>query len=50
MKTFANKSMLFLFSIIMIFHFLILVGVIPYTIVWGGRLNSDIEMYRFEAV
>jgi hypothetical protein len=50
MKTFANKGMLFLFSIIMIFHFLILVGIIPYTIVWGGRLNSDIEMYRFEAV
>jgi hypothetical protein len=50
MKTFASKGMLFLFSIIMVFHVLVIVKVIPYTIVWAGRLNSDIEMYRFETV
>lgn len=50
MKTIAKKGLIVLFSIIILFHLSILTGIIPYTIVWGGRLNSDIEMYRFEAV
>ena len=29
---------------------MVIVRVIPYTIVWAGRLNSDIEMYLFETV
>lgn len=33
-----------------LFHLLILFKVISYKIVWGGRLKSDREMYRFEAV
>lgn len=32
------------------FHLLILVKVIPYEITWGGRLQSDAEMYVFEAI
>lgn len=31
-----------------IFHFLIMVKVIPYNITWGGRLKNDREMYVFE--
>jgi hypothetical protein len=50
MKTFAIKGMLFLFSLIMAFHVLVIIKVIPYTIVWAGKLNSDLEMYRFEAI
>ena len=33
-----------------LFHGLILGGVIPYTIVWGGRLSSVGQMQTFEAV
>ena len=33
-----------------IFHLLILVGVIPYEITWGGRLKSLEEMYVFETI
>ncbi len=32
------------------FHFLILLKIIPYNIVWGGRFKSDTEMVRFEIV
>lgn len=40
--------MLTIFASLSIFHILVLVGVIPYNIVWGGRLKSETEMYRFE--
>ncbi len=33
-----------------IFHLLILVGVIPYEITWGGRLKTIEEMYVFETI
>lgn len=32
-----------------IFHFLILMKIIPYEITWGGRIKTDQEMYVFEA-
>ncbi len=32
-----------------VFHLLIVVKVIPYSITWGGRLQTDNEMYVFEA-
>lgn len=32
-----------------VFHLLIVVKVIPYSITWGGRLQTDSEMYMFEA-
>ncbi len=33
-----------------IFHLLIFIKVIPYAITWGGRLQSDQEMYVFETI
>jgi len=39
-----------LFSLTIVFHFLILLKVIPYTIAWGGRLQNDSEMFVFEGV
>lgn len=33
-----------------IFHILILTGVIPYDITWGGRLKTHADMIRFETV
>lgn len=48
--TLAAKAMLLLPAIILIFHLLIVAGLIPYNIVWGGRLNSRAEMLQFESV
>jgi hypothetical protein len=47
-KPFALKTMLMILSVVILFHILILLQVIPYEIVWAGRLQSSKEMYVFE--
>jgi len=37
-------------SCVVLFHFLVLSGAIPFSVVWGGRLESASQMYYFEAV
>jgi hypothetical protein len=43
-------AMIGLMMVVIVFHLLIVAQVIPYTIVWAGRLNTVDEMYAFEAV
>ena len=45
----ALKFMIGLLVIVVLFHFSILFQIIPYTIVWAGKLNTVNEMYAFEA-
>lgn len=33
-----------------LFHVLLIIKIIPYTITWGGRLKNDQEMYVFESI
>jgi hypothetical protein len=40
--------MLALMSFIVVFHLLVLSGVIPYSVVWGGRLENVSQMHMFE--
>ncbi|MCB0701364.1 MAG: hypothetical protein R2863_04980 [Candidatus Kapaibacterium sp.] len=47
-KQTAIKIMLGFLTAILIFHFCILLKIIPYDITWGGRLTNDSEMYVFE--
>lgn len=42
--------MTLIFSLILVFHLLVLMQIIPYTIVWAGKLNSVTEMRNFESV
>jgi hypothetical protein len=37
-------------SIMVVFHFLILTSVIPFEIVWGGRLKNHSQMLSFETI
>ena len=46
----AQFGMLILLSLFLILNFLIILKIIPYHLVWGGRLKSDKEMYRFETI
>lgn len=46
----ASVLLIVLFSLTIVFHFLILIKVIPYAIAWGGRLTNDTEMFIFESV
>ncbi len=48
LKATANIILTMLLCVF-IFHILILVGLLPYGIVWGGRLESASQMYVFEA-
>ena len=48
MISIAQLGLLILLSMFLVLHFLILIKLIPYNLVWGGRLKSDKEMYRFE--
>ena len=44
----AQFGLLILLFLFLLLHFLILIKIIPYNLVWGGRLKTDKEMYRFE--
>ena len=44
----AIKTMLLILSLVLVYHVLIVSQLIPYEAVWGGRLTSISQMYRFE--
>jgi hypothetical protein len=48
MISIAQSGLLILLLLFLILHFIIMLKIIPYNLVWGGRLKSDREMYRFE--
>ena len=48
MISIAQLGLLVLLSLFLLLHFAILVKIVPYNLVWGGRLKTDNEMYRFE--
>lgn len=47
---FALNAMMVLLSIVLVFHLLVLLHVIPYEIVWAGKLKNEADMRSFEAV
>ena len=44
----AQLGLLILLSLFLLLHFIILLKIIPYKLIWGGRLKSNNDMYRFE--
>ena len=46
----ATNGLLIIFSLVIFFHLLVLFGIIPFDMVWGGRLKDIDEMRRFEGV
>lgn len=44
------KIILGLLTVVIVFHMLIIIRIIPYEIVWAGKLKSVGEMYVFEIV
>jgi succinate dehydrogenase/fumarate reductase cytochrome b subunit len=49
-KTQALKIILTLLTIVIVFHILIIIRIIPYQIVWAGKLESVNKMFVFETV
>src|SRR5688572_1337250 len=50
MQSVAQVGLILILSLTIAFHLLVITKIIPYSIVWGGRLKTDAEMYRFEIV
>lgn len=46
----AIKIFLGLLFLVLLFHICIILKIIPYSIVWGGRLANDNQMYVFESM
>lgn len=46
----AGKALLSLLALFFILHILIMLGLIPPHIVWGGRINSRQQLLRMESV
>ena len=46
----ATRGLFLLLSLFVLFHLAILLGVVPYGMVWGGRLKSHAQMLSFESV
>ena len=50
MISISQFGLIILLSAFLLLHICILIKIIPYNIVWAGRLKSDKEMYRFEII
>lgn len=46
----ALKILILFISLVTLFHLAVIAKLIPYTIAWGGRLQSDSQMYVFECL
>lgn len=46
----AISLFLTLLSLVLIFHFLVILKIIPYTIVWAGKIENDAQMALFESI
>ncbi|MEJ7827226.1 MAG: hypothetical protein WKF91_03495 [Segetibacter sp.] len=46
----AINLMIALLTAVLVFHTLVLTGVIPYAIVWAGKINSVAEMRTLEVI
>lgn len=46
----AKYGLILIFSLTIVFHLLVLTGIIPFNIVWGGRLKDHSAMLKFESV
>jgi hypothetical protein len=46
----ATRSLFVILSLVSLFHLCVITELIPYEIVWGGRLTNHSEMLVFETV
>ncbi len=46
----AINTMVTLLSLVLLFHVLVMTGMIPYEIVWAGKLKTQRDMLRFESI
>ena len=47
---FTGMLLMIIFGLLIVFHLLVISGVIPYDIVWAGKIQSRTELLRMETV
>ena len=48
--SFVGNLLLLLFGLLFIFHWLVLFGIIPYSIVWAGKIKNRKELLIMESI
>jgi hypothetical protein len=48
--SFAGKALLLILGLLFIFHLLVLFGVIPYDIVWAGKITNRKQLFIMEVL
>ena len=48
--SFAGNALLLIFGLLLIFHLLVLSGLIPSNIVWAGKITNRKELIRMESI
>jgi hypothetical protein len=46
----AGNTLLILLGLLIVFHVLVIAGIIPYGIVWAGKINNRTQLLRMESV
>jgi hypothetical protein len=46
----AVRIMLALLTLVILLHLSIMIRIVPYKVAWGGRLQTDKQMYIFETI
>lgn len=46
----ATKSLMILFGTSLVFHLLVILRIIPFDFIWGGKLKTVQDMIAFESV
>jgi len=50
MILFALRGLLIVLSLLVIFHLLVLIRIIPFKIIWGSKISGESRMYHLEIV
>lgn len=48
--TLIGNTLLFIFSALILFHVLVLCGIVPYDIVWAGKISNQEQLLKMESI
>ena len=46
----AGNTLLIILGLLIVFHLLVIAGIIPYGIVWVGKINNRTQLLRMESI
>ncbi|MGB3585577.1 MAG: hypothetical protein WBA23_03500 [Tunicatimonas sp.] len=46
----VGNVLLILLALLVVFHLLVIIGIVPYGIVWAGKINSRVHLLRMESI